>query len=335
MLLEVLADAERAAGAGEHDAPRPPGRRRPRRTASSSASLVATSRLFIASGRLSVMVATPSATSSSTGSRSWPQSVHPGLRRAGSGRRTGRRPASSRVASLVNSSAAGRPGPVAAAAASSGRPGSVKRNLRHSWTRWKRAAKAASSSSSGRSRSAPTRSSAAVRPRVVRRGEAGQVPARPGRGPVAVRRPHPAGASAGPREHLVEPRAARTGSPRRPARARRTRGSASSARSRASRAGRSRGSVDEDELPAAVPRLGVRGGRSGSPPSSRRWIGAVGWRGSPGRPASRTGLQPALRRPSARSPCARPGAAIPTGLEQPHQRRRPAPGCRGARRWSP
>ena len=51
------------------------------RTASSRASLVATSRLFIASGRFKVMVATPSETSSSTGSvmcRILPQAVHEG-----------------------------------------------------------------------------------------------------------------------------------------------------------------------------------------------------------------------------------------------------------------
>ena len=68
MLLEVLADAERAAGAGEHHAAHRGVARPPRVTASSSASLVATSRLFIASGRLRVMVATPSATSYRTGS---------------------------------------------------------------------------------------------------------------------------------------------------------------------------------------------------------------------------------------------------------------------------
>ena len=58
VLLEVLAGAERAAGAGEHHAAggRVVG---DRRTVSSSSSLVATSRLFIASGRFSVMVATP------------------------------------------------------------------------------------------------------------------------------------------------------------------------------------------------------------------------------------------------------------------------------------
>ena len=67
MLLEVLADAERAPGAGEHHAAhgRVVGDLRAR--SSSSGSLVATSRLFIASGRLRVIVATPSVTSSRTG----------------------------------------------------------------------------------------------------------------------------------------------------------------------------------------------------------------------------------------------------------------------------
>ena len=61
--LRSWPDAERAAGAGQHHAAhgRVVGDLRAR--AASRASLVATSRLFIASGRLSVMVATPSATS--------------------------------------------------------------------------------------------------------------------------------------------------------------------------------------------------------------------------------------------------------------------------------
>ena len=70
------------------------------RTTSSRASLVATSRLFIASGRLRVMVATPSVTSRSTGESVMGGSLPLRLsRRRGSGRRTGRRPGLSRVAS--------------------------------------------------------------------------------------------------------------------------------------------------------------------------------------------------------------------------------------------
>ena len=76
VLLEVLPGAERPAGAGQHDAAggRVVGDLRAR--SSSSSSLVATSRLFIASGRFSVMVATPSVRSRRTlggvgGRRTW------------------------------------------------------------------------------------------------------------------------------------------------------------------------------------------------------------------------------------------------------------------------
>ena len=67
------------------------------RTAASSASLVATSRLFIASGRLRVMVATPSATSSRTGEASVGHARRLSHGRPGSGPRTGRSAGFSRV----------------------------------------------------------------------------------------------------------------------------------------------------------------------------------------------------------------------------------------------
>ena len=152
MLLEVLADAERPPGAGQHDAPHGRVVRRPRGPSSSSASLVAMSRLFIASGRFSVIVATPSATSSSTGAwggRSWARSLPDRVAQAS--RQACDEPVAARLQPgrprSAKSSAAARPGQSSGSSAS-GSPGSANRNLRHSWTSRKRAANAPSSSSS-------------------------------------------------------------------------------------------------------------------------------------------------------------------------------------------
>ena len=114
----------------------------------------------MASGRLRVIVATPASTSRRTGvgrghGRSLPDQAEgegAGHERLGGGRQPARpRGGSSRS-----------PGdrPSRSGSSSAGSPGSVKRNLRHSCTRWKRAAKAASWGSSWAARCASTEAAA-------------------------------------------------------------------------------------------------------------------------------------------------------------------------------
>ena len=118
------------------------------RTASSSASLVATSRLFIASGRLRVMVATPSATSSRTGCASAVMAAAHAGRRVSDAQAAGHEAVGGRLepAGLArsNSSAAAVPGQ-SRGSSSAGSPGSANRNLRHSCTSTERTANACSS----------------------------------------------------------------------------------------------------------------------------------------------------------------------------------------------
>ena len=147
-------------------------------TVSSSSSLVAMLRLLYASGRFSVIVATPSVTSSSTGeSVMRGHLVRPGRPVRQPRQRATKRsaPGLSRVASVANSAAASRPGQSSGSSAS-GRPGSANRNFRHSWTRWNRAANAASSASSCAVEVLRDEVVGGVQPAVVRR-------AQPRRGP--------------------------------------------------------------------------------------------------------------------------------------------------------
>ena len=305
------------------------------RTAASSASLVATSRLFIASGRLRVMVATPSATSSRTGdvSRSCPQACHTPRQRATNRSEAGL----SRAASLVNRSAAAWPGQ-SRGAAPPGRPGSAKRNLRHSCTSRKRAANAACPRRRCRpsSRRGPSavRHVAATR-RTTWRGRPGPTPP-PGRASSSTatrvagarRRPARTTSSTSGRSKRAQPDAGRVlGVPEevqllaQPGRAHRARGAGRRTRAASGR-----------------PTARAASGRSGRPPRrAARW--PVGWRGSPGAASTRAGSSQPWRT-SARSPCApreprsRPAPAAGSGPRRAPGRRASG-GGRRTRRTGP
>ena len=289
------------------------------RTVSSSASLVATSRLFMASGRLSVMVATPSVRSSSTGDRTWPAVCQTVVTRRQSRQRATNRsaPGFSRVASLVEQLGGGAARPVRRAAARSGRPGSANRNLRHSWTRWKRA---------GERRlvvvavllEVPGEQAVGVgQPAVVRRPRARRGPRpRVGAGSTVDARGRCA-RSRRPARAPSRARRARTGSPTRCRRARRTRGTRGRRAAGRGRSGSVGGSTNA-RCQAPSHCGSVPSGRSGRRP--RRAAGwRARWRGSRGRRSSGDRLEPALHHhPRDRGPHRRRGDA--DGREQAHQR---------------
>ena len=208
------------------------------RIVSSSSTLVATSRLFIASGPVERdggdAVGQVEEHRAEAGSRSWVQSAGSGSPRAADrpGQRARQRatnrsaPGLSRVASLANSSAPPAR-PVGRAAARSGSPGSANRNLRHSWTRWNRAANAASSLVVAASRSdqasavAATRRTPSAAPQVPARSAGVEPSARPCGRPPRSRTEATAGKGADPDVgELGEPGQARSAGPG-PARARR------------------------------------------------------------------------------------------------------------------
>ena len=325
MLLEVLADAERAAGAGQHDAPRRRGRRPPERTASSSASLVATSRLFIASGRLRVMVATPSDDVEQHGGVA---SCRGHACRLTARQRTTNRsaPGFSRVASSWNSSAATRPGQ-SRGQQRGGQPGVGRRGTCATRARGGTGPRTPPRPRRrGVSSSVSTSRSAAVGPRGVRRGERAQVPGAGGvdveglgdGGPQRCRRRARRSTvrSSGRPNGLTQTPGAYSANPRK----------TSSARSRV-RARPVARRVDEHQSPPAVPR-----GRAAPVDPVRRLGQAVRrpgrWRGSPGPPAAS---------PAASQPCAtireiggaHGGRARSRPARAAAPARRPAPGCRG------
>ena len=225
------------------------------------------------------MVATPSDTSSSTGIASCTAVI---LRATARQRATNRvAPGSSRVASSWKSSSATRPGHRSGSSAA-GSPGSVKRNLRHSCTRWNRAANIASSSSSWRLELGLDEPVGGGRSTRRTRGRGAQVPRAGG---VDVERlgdggaHRAAGALDGRPQVLAGPRADPD--------ARRVLGEPEEAelgaQTRARRAVARR--VDERQPPPAVPHRACRAGRSGR---RRRRVGARPGRspGSPGRRAA-------------------------------------------------
>ena len=131
--------------------PRAPRRpRRPPDACRAAATLARCSSAFIASGRFSVMVATPSAKVVRDGvtHRGSSSTVGEDSVRSGSRRRNARPRGSSRSLSASKNAAARSPAQ-SSGSSSGGRPGSRNRNLRHSCTSPDRTANACSSSGSG------------------------------------------------------------------------------------------------------------------------------------------------------------------------------------------